>query len=396
MRCELSGTRQLAEKGYRQGDRILVSYEPAPAHLHERVLRLYVGLLQWVVCTPHWDLYEENLEEYLTVEAHPGFGRSVLEPLRAAVRFNDIELADRWDRLVQRARAAAQAIGVPATCDCTGGSTIPASQSWVTSEARYELGAGVAVSGTSGTLHPYGDRCHLALADGAGDKRIAIHLVGSKTAADDDEDLRTLPVRYLRPGLHHRSFDPVCGALISTVHSNLPISGPHCAQRLCEAIAGQNTTPSRRHHWWRTCLGVTQCDPGIEEHLFLSELIETAISFDQINVGELAMFESIARRFQLWEQFYADRLANREGGGSFEAEERLLFMGQGQSRALSLVSPKLREFMAKELSDKSAILKERRKAREERAMAADGKGAVKGKPADGDKQDPKGKAKAKP
>ena len=140
---------------------------------------------------------------------------------------------------------------------------------------------------------------------------------------------------------------------------------------LLTAFAHQDQTPSRRHWWWKSTLRLQNHDPGVEEHQFLSDIIETALGFDRLNVSELQCFEAVSRRFMLWEELYGEALRSSEGGATGSAladmDERSLFLGQKHGRGLALVCPALSEFVASQLTEKSSMLKERRKAREEHA-----------------------------
>eukprot|EP00973_Karenia_brevis_P023383 3218971-Karenia_brevis.AAC.1 len=60
--------------------------------------------------------------------------------------------------------------------------------------------------------------------------------------------------------------------------------------------------PVARHFWWKQTLGLTPADPGVDEHHFLSMLLEYGAQYDQLNLANLASFEAIARRYQLWEE----------------------------------------------------------------------------------------------
>ena len=51
-------------------------------------------------------------------------------------------------------------------------------------------------------------------------------------------------------------------------------------------------------------------------------------------------------------------------------DERAIFLGQGRSRGQALVSPELEKWVSERLQEESAVLKERRKGREERMLAA--------------------------
>ena len=112
-------------------------------------------------------------------------------------------------------------------------------------------------------------------------------------------------------------------------------------------------------------------DPGVDEHQFLSECLEWGATYDMMNLGELLVFEHIARRYQLWEEVYASALREAESGeqGTDWLDERRLFLGTGRSHGSALVSPELEEHVSGELQKESAVLKEKRKGREERALA---------------------------
>ena len=84
------------------------------------------------------------------------------------------------------------------------------------------------------------------------------------------------------------------------------------------------------------------------------------------------MGEIISRRFQLYEEYYGSTLQQSEGGAAAEIwmDERQLFLGQERGRGRALVAPSLEAWVATKLSAESQILKERRKGREERALAS--------------------------
>ena len=117
-------------------------------------------------------------------------------------------------------------------------------------------------------------------------------------------------------------------------------------------------------------MGRSSSDEGTAEHLFLSELLECGLTYDCLNLPNLSIYESIARRYMLWEEVYREMLQTvqaRTGTTQMlEQDERAIFMSAKSAHALALVSPKLEEFVAGELRDRASVLKERRKAREER------------------------------
>ena len=62
---------------------------------------------------------------------------------------------------------------------------------------------------------------------------------------------------------------------------------------------------------------LTNQDPGIEEHLFLCEVLETALAADRLNLPDLQAFEMVVRRLQLWEEIYSESLRRSEASGGY-------------------------------------------------------------------------------
>ena len=189
------------------------------------------------------------------------------------------------------------------------------------------------------------------------------------------DDMRTMAVKY-KPGQGNqrgRSFADGVATAREHPFSDWPLEGPRTCQWLLSAFAASDTTPSRRHYWWRSVLGLGASDEGVEEHEFLSELLETSMAFDQINSPDLVVFEHISRRYQVWEETYADILRDNSAGTrgyhGLDNEERSLYLGRSASTTAALVSPELQTWVSTKVGERSAVLKERRKGREERLLA---------------------------
>ena len=92
---------------------------------------------------------------------------------------------------------------------------------------------------------------------------------------------------------------------------------------------------------------------------------------DQLNVSECVVFETAVRRYQLWEEIYSSALAEADAGESSAEwiDERRLFLGMPRARSSALVSPLLEQHVASRLAEEPAVLKERRKGREEKQLA---------------------------
>ena len=122
-------------------------------------------------------------------------------------------------------------------------------------------------------------------------------------------------------------------------------------------------------------MGLHAHDPDVGEHELLSDILEVGLVYDQLNAGEICIFELVARRYQLLEEIHAGQLAVAENAGTgyagatHESDERFIFLGQTRGRSIALVSPDLAEFVANTLKERALVLKERRKARDERQSA---------------------------
>ena len=120
--------------------------------------------------------------------------------------------------------------------------------------------------------------------------------------------------------------------LAETDFTHWPIDGPRTCKWLLTTMAQIETTPTRRHQWWRQAIGLTANDDGVAEHEFLSTVLESICCFDQCNASELMAFEHVARRYQLWEANYAEGLRDSVTGSSstgrvLNSDESSLYFG---------------------------------------------------------------------
>ena len=122
---------------------------------------------------------------------------------------------------------------------------------------------------------------------------------------------------------------------------------------------------------------LSYADTGASEHHSCMKILATALTFDQINVTELACMELVGRRVQMIESKYKPRLLSQtpsSGASGDPFEDSHLYMGMNAIRGLVCLSPALETWIGQELSKESLVAKERRKAAEERSMVAPKKG----------------------
>jgi hypothetical protein len=392
--------------GLQPGDRILVTYEDDPAcWMHERLCLAQVGPRIWVMATPHFDIYEEDLDEYSAL--HPvgklgGVDASLVGRRRVMFKPDELRsqsatsLADGEE--YARALRAADFVPNAPTGDPKGtqGSTankpalrpftsalgVPDVHSvWVSMEdaGGYRVGD---VVRHDPNMPCIGDRGLLQLpgARGTGIQSIAVGRVGTVDIPVNPavvvDDMRTMEVKY-QPGqtsLRGRTFPDGVSSTVEHTFPDWPVPGPRTCRWLLAAFVASDTTPLRRHYWWTSVLGLDACDEGVDEHLFLSNLLECSMSFDQLNSPDLAVFEHISRRYQVLEETHTAALRAKTSGTrigqGLDTVERALYLGTGTSSTTSLVCPALQAYVAKEVGETAIILRERRKAHEERIAAA--------------------------
>ena len=92
------------------------------------------------------------------------------------------------------------------------------------------------------------------------------------------------------------------------------VERPMILESILKAVLRNGQTPLQRHFWWQHIMSLSQDSPGVDEHQFLCETLEATLTYDQCNATEHVAFEGVARRLQLWEEFYAHRLRDASSG----------------------------------------------------------------------------------
>ena len=385
---------------FRNGHRAHVKFGDDAEWWHQRVFLRRKGGDRYVVLTPHGDIYVESRADYAE-EADCGPRGRVPYALthEQIVRFDEEHLRDhrqRFEAEAERVHGAASehdsdredqsrpddgwalvdaAVPPPAVTGAPSDS-----HTWVAIEQRcgYNVGDPIPLQNsaviTRTFLPPGSDRGIVAV---RGHDFLSVGHVGTLVPASVPaaaDDLRTLPVKYLPGGERARVFSNAVGLCTESEFPDWAVEGPRTLKWLCNTAVKADLTFKRRHTWWKQSLGLSANDAGVEEHDMLSEVMEVGLAYDQLNVSNLLSFEILARRYQLWEEHYGELLKTRSAGSagptSVDMDERGLFAGRTFSAAHAWVCPALHSWIADRVRDKAAVLKERRKAREERTLAA--------------------------
>ena len=174
-------------------------------------------------------------------------------------------------------------------------------------------------------------------------------------------DARVAAVRYDERGERYRAFDEGVLLLEEPAWKDWPLTGPRTARWLAKYIKDSCSTPRNRTARFMTDAKVPEGDRVKHEHQLLMDMLEWGVVYDQLDVSALVSFELLARRVALLEEAYTSNpKAPKFDGADY-------FLGLGRRNAA--VAPALTKFVAESLQADAQIQKERRKAREEAALA---------------------------
>ena len=97
-------------------------------------------------------------------------------------------------------------------------------------------------------------------------------------------------------------------------------------------------------------------------------MLETSVTFDQLQSAEITSLELVAHRAQVIELKHRSLILRNSAEGVVEDDSHL-YMGTGKTSGLLMVMPTLEDFVAQELQKESSATKERRKMRESCGLA---------------------------
>lgn len=180
------------------------------------------------------------------------------------------------------------------------------------------------------------------------------------------DDARTLAVAYDPSGQRHRDFRIAVPLLMQDAWPDFPVRGPRTTLWVLRFMSEQGTTPRGWHQKWRTEMRLQLSDQGVSLHKLSCEFLEHLVCFDQTNAPNLAAAEAASRQLQLVEERWRERAIGSSDG--LDHQDIAVFSGRA-TRGNLCICLALEEWVAAELQKEYAVSKERRKAREERALA---------------------------
>ena len=188
-------------------------------------------------------------------------------------------------------------------------------------------------------------------------------------------DARMLNVQYDARGQRYHDYMDAVLSNGSQAFPDWPVRGPRTTEWCLEHIKKNCGGPMAWHTKWRTEWKVDVNSANCRQHEFLCRVLETAVCYDQVNTSNLACMELLCRQIQLIEEQQYEAMfsgKDKDKGGKMEKDvETSLFFGTQATRGGVCICPALTEWLAKQLQAEAAVSKERRKAREERALRKD-------------------------
>lgn len=371
--------------GLRPGSRILVFYE-TDVVWHTRYLLTQVDRDSWIILTPDGDIYCEEVsdgnadwvgwrvwpvgspapygvEGNLIYGFNPAPDQAAMRQLleegehHAAQERLRLGLANHGPHINQ---AAPGVVANPGPAPLVGGHAGGGVANLAGGD-QGGVGGNPAVPGgaqVAGDLHGHAGLSQV-LAGGAGDVGLGVGGAGG------DDDARTLPISRDSEGLRFKEFRVACQESKPTDFKDWPVSGPRTTKYVLSQMLEHGGSAIGHHQAWRVACKFAPTDAPAQEHEAWSKVLQTMMTYDQLDVSNLASGELVVRALQRIEEKHKFKLASVDDAG-----EGALFMGATSgTRAGSIISPKLTEWIGSEMQKDALVAKERRKAREERALS---------------------------
>lgn len=388
---------------YPPGSICYLDYGEAPACIHTRLVLMHIddpaAPGDHLICTPDFDVYVEQLDNANGDLAafHPGLPDGNPPPgVNPAViyGFGPMAPAD-YAKLLEDGRneaareRALRGLPVAAPVVRGGGPNPPPAVNlvWVLAEfvEGRKLGehvtppAGIPSSGAWG-LMDIADKNNVTKpclihqlpesdVPAFCDDRIRLCRLAESAEGEDrsaGEDVRTLEVKYGLSGERLRNFREAIHEMQVCDFEDFPFE-PRTTYEYMKAIASISESATAQHHMWIGSSKIAEGDRSCFEDEVLARVLDLAVTYDNLNVTNLASMELVCRRRQL----ISDAHSNTPGAPSYMGAE--YYMGQLYKQGGGIVVPALSEFVSRKMQAQSAILKEKRKL-------AEAKGGKKGNP----------------
>ena len=403
------------------GSHVFLDYDVVGEPWHERIVLAAVGCGDYVIVTPDMDVYVESIttpplggfrlggqDGHLPIGLGVAQGRPVYR-FQAKIRDTAMQkLMLEAKTLAEHTRRADPArypdVVLPVA---VGGASRRAPALWVCMDPSGEWDAGDVLSGL--TVPPdriVGDRALVddsrgnvvlvqkilsedvdAIVDstraawsamtpraapkpsGFGQPSATFFADEKKGSPEVSEDARTLPVLRNSAGERFRDVKGVAEHISEVEFADWPLQGPRTAKWWWTELSRSGLGPVARHTTWKHENNLKDEEALVVAHEMISEFVELLGCVDQCDVPNLAAAEAAIRHLQYTEFEVKKKIESKQGhsGGSEH------FLGRHRRLGGALICPTLLRWVSDQSMKDSQILKEQRKAAEEKALLRGGK-----------------------
>lgn len=369
------------------GKYILVQYDiPGETTWHCRLLLAHLHAGEWVILTPDGDIYsEEYTQDNSDITGWRHYDPSIGPPYGIAAGdiydFLPRPAAGIMQQLLQEGLVHASherirrglpapgghAMGGGAPVAPVAGGVVPAlagggaggGGAAVPAVAPAAQPAAPAAAGPADALAGLGGLPDAVMGVGANNHG------GGGVADSPGEDARTLGISRDGDGARFKEFHSAVQECKAVDFQDWPINGPRTVKHVITQMLNHGGSALGHHQSWRVACKLQPTDGPSMEHESWSRVLDAMMSYDQLDVTNLASAELVVRAIQRIEEKHKHKISSSEDAG-----EGSLFMGAaGGSRSGLVISPKLTEWIGTEMQKEAMVAKERRKAREERALS---------------------------
>ena len=218
-------------------------------------------------------------------------------------------------------------------------------------------------------------------------------------------DARLMDIEATGEGRKRILFRDAVAQMTEEGFKDWPIDGPRTVLWCCQFIDRKRGGPLEHYQQWVSRNGLSVSDYGVTHYQSIMRMLDTLVCWDQVDAPNLSGVEVALRQVQLYEYSYAMEADARdsagpangpsaesagEGGPSPKAkakgkkgghqsrgfikmgfvDEAAVFAGTAKHDGMMMVCPLLLDHVAKEVERDTSILKQVRKAREERRALA--------------------------
>ena len=188
-------------------------------------------------------------------------------------------------------------------------------------------------------------------------------------------------------GLRDLSFADALKRQTETIRADWPVKGPRTMLWVLSFMQRMVGGAMAWHTRWLAMMQLGDSDENVKLHETLCRVIESSLCHDQLVICELASYEYLARQLQLVEERVFEervRISLPAAKAKAQAKDAAIvvasptdfasevghFLGTGETKGNLCISPALMDWTVDQMKNEAAVAKERRKAREERALRA--------------------------